>query len=99
MSFLRAAGGQSMEQSQMAANLAMAEREMEMMGDMFHRLSQLCHAKCISPRYLEEHLSKGESVCTDRCVAKFFDVSAMVGKMLSDRGEAMAAAAAAMPQQ
>lgn len=82
-----------------ASNLMAAEQEMDMMGDLFHRyifycsthlqcrLANTCHTKCISSKYHEEHLTKGESVCTDRCVSKFFDVSYMVGRKLAEHGQ------------
>jgi import inner membrane translocase subunit TIM10 len=41
-----------------------------------------CHSKCINQRYLEGDLSKGESVCIDRCVAKFFDADKKMGERL-----------------
>jgi mitochondrial import inner membrane translocase subunit TIM10 len=41
-----------------------------------------CHAKCINTRYTEGDLSKGESVCIDRCVAKFFEANKKVGERL-----------------
>lgn len=37
-----------------------------MITDVFNRLVSSCHAKCISTRYLEPDLNKGESVCVDR---------------------------------
>lgn len=40
-----------------------------------NRLVNSCHAKCISEKYLEPDLNKGEGVCIDRCTAKFFEVS------------------------
>lgn len=40
-----------------------------MITDVFNRLVDSCHAKCISTRYAEGDLNKGESVCVDRCVA------------------------------
>lgn len=39
------------------------------------RLTQSCYKKCIPPNYQESELNKGESVCLDRCVSKFFDVN------------------------
>jgi len=51
-----------------------------------------CHNKCISSRYAEPDLNKGESVCIDRCVAKFNDVQKKVGEKLQSRGAANAAA-------
>lgn len=41
-----------------------------------NRLVNSCHAKCISDKYHEPDLNKGEGVCIDRCTAKFFEVSA-----------------------
>jgi len=32
-----------------------------------------CFKKCIPSKYLESDLNKGESVCVDRCVAKYMD--------------------------
>lgn len=40
-----------------------------------NRLVNSCHAKCISEKYHEPDLNKGEGVCIDRCTAKFFEVS------------------------
>lgn len=45
-----------------------------------------CHSKCISPRYAEGDLNKGESVCIDRCVAKFFEVNKKVGEKMQSAG-------------
>ena len=47
-----------------------------------HRLSQSCTSKCIPPTYKEGELNKGESVCLDRCVAKFFEVHLKVGEKM-----------------
>lgn len=55
-------------------------------------LSRSCHAKCITPRYAEGDLNKGESVCIDRCVAKFFEVNKKVGEKLQGMGAGAAAA-------
>lgn len=41
-------------------------------------ITRSCHNKCVSPRYAEPDLNKGESVCIDRCVAKFFEVNKKV---------------------
>ena len=51
---------------------------------LYHTSS--CHAKCISPRYAEADLNKGESVCVDRCVAKFFEVNRKVGERMQQLG-------------
>lgn len=34
-----------------------------------------CHSKCVSTRYAEPDLNKGESVCIDRCVGKYFGMN------------------------
>lgn len=45
-----------------------------------------CRSKCIIPRYGEEELSKGEMVCIDRCVSKFFKTNLAVGDYLRASG-------------
>lgn len=53
-------------------------------ADLF--LVRTCHNKCISARYAEPDLNKGESVCIDRCVAKYFEVNKKVGEKLQAVG-------------
>ncbi|XP_001608089.1 mitochondrial import inner membrane translocase subunit Tim10 [Nasonia vitripennis] len=57
--------------------------EIEMMSDMYNRMTAACHRKCILPKYLEPELGKGESVCIDRCIAKYLDVHERIGKKLT----------------
>lgn len=57
--------------------------EIEMMADMYNKMTAACHKKCIPPKYKEAELGKGESVCIDRCVAKYLDVHEKVGKKLT----------------
>lgn len=57
--------------------------EIEMMADMYNRMTNACHRKCIPPRYRDPDLSKGESVCLDRCVAKYMDIHDKIGKRLT----------------
>ncbi|KAI0735407.1 Tim10/DDP family zinc finger-domain-containing protein [Earliella scabrosa] len=66
----------------------MATSELDMITDIFNRLVSSCHAKCISTRYAEGDLNKGESVCIDRCVAKFFEVNKKVGEKMQAVGAA-----------
>ncbi|RPD63171.1 hypothetical protein L226DRAFT_607024 [Lentinus tigrinus ALCF2SS1-7] len=66
----------------------MATQELDMITDIFNRLVSSCHAKCISTRYAEGDLNKGESVCIDRCVAKFFEVNKKVGEKMQAVGAA-----------
>jgi len=58
--------------------------EIEMMTDMYTRLTSACHKKCISPKYGDADLQKGESVCLDRCVAKYLEVHERIGKKLTE---------------
>ena len=76
-------------------NIAAAENELEMVTDLVRRLamtyifvcnfnvsmSKSCHEKCITPKYYEADLNKGESVCIDRCVAKYLDVNVRIGEV------------------
>ncbi|KAI0336047.1 hypothetical protein GY45DRAFT_1238800 [Cubamyces sp. BRFM 1775] len=68
--------------------LEMATQELDMITDIFNRIVSSCHAKCISTRYAEGDLNKGESVCIDRCVAKFFEVNKKVGEKMQAAGAA-----------
>lgn len=74
------------------AQIEAATAELDMITDVFNRLVSACHAKCISDRYAEADLNKGESVCVDRCVSKFFAVNAKVGEHMQAMGQAAGAA-------
>ncbi|KAF9118584.1 protein transporter tim10 [Mortierella sp. 14UC] len=76
--FMNQAGNQSVNMQ----NMAMAEQELEMVSDLFNRIVNSCHQKCIPKTYIEGDLNKGEAVCIDRCVAKFFEVNKSVGTKL-----------------
>lgn len=58
--------------------------EIEMMADMYNRMSQTCQKKCVPAKYNEADLSKGEGVCLDRCVAKYMEIHDRIGKKLTD---------------
>lgn len=45
-----------------------------------------CYSKCIGARFTGGELNKGESVCVDRCVAKYFEVNKMIGEKLQQMG-------------
>lgn len=49
-------------------------------------LVKSCTSKCIDTSYREADLNKGESVCLDRCVSKFFEVNVKVSEKM--QGEA-----------
>ncbi|XP_069759073.1 mitochondrial import inner membrane translocase subunit Tim10 [Narcine bancroftii] len=55
-----------------------------MMADMYNRMTRSCHRKCVPPNYKDPDLSKGESVCLDRCVAKYLDVHERLGRKLTE---------------
>ena len=76
MSFL--GFGSTAPQPTSEQKITAAETELEMVTDMFNRLSKSCTQKCIPKEYKEGELNKGESVCLDRCVAKFFEVNIKV---------------------
>ncbi|XP_067627631.1 mitochondrial import inner membrane translocase subunit Tim10 [Eurosta solidaginis] len=61
----------------------MQDMEIEMMSDLYNRMTNACHKKCIPPRYGEADLGKGEMVCIDRCVAKYLDIHEKIGKKLT----------------
>ncbi|KAG8709587.1 protein transporter tim10 [Ceratobasidium sp. 395] len=67
-----------------SATIEMATAELDMITDVFNRL--------VSTRYAEPDLNKGESVCIDRCVAKFFEVNRKVGEKLQSMGQGAAGA-------
>ncbi|KAG8698051.1 protein transporter tim10 [Ceratobasidium sp. 394] len=75
------------------AQIEMATAELDMITDVFNRLVSSCHSKCINTRYTEPDLNKGESVCIDRCVAKFFEVNRKVGEKLQTMGQGATGAA------
>jgi import inner membrane translocase subunit TIM10 len=51
-------------------------------------LIESCSKKCVDTSYREADLNKGESVCLDRCVSKFFEVNVKVSEKM--QGEAQA---------
>ncbi|KAH8548979.1 mitochondrial import inner membrane translocase subunit tim10 [Umbelopsis sp. PMI_123] len=79
-------GGFQSQQTVNPQNIAMAEQELDMVTDLFNRIVDSCYSKCIATDYQQNDLSQGESVCIDRCVAKFFDVNAKVGEKMQQMG-------------
>lgn len=80
MSFL-GLGGQNPNGPSNPQKLLAAEAELDMVTDMFNRLVESCHAKCIKTDYATGDLNGNESLCLDRCVAKYFDVNTKVGEV------------------
>ncbi|KAG2229874.1 hypothetical protein INT48_004000 [Thamnidium elegans] len=77
---------QSQQQTINPQNIALAEQELEMVTDLFNRITESCHKKCISKEYTQGELNQGEAVCIDRCVAKFLDVNSKVGEKMQQMG-------------
>ncbi|KAJ7225740.1 mitochondrial import inner membrane translocase subunit TIM10 [Mycena pura] len=86
MASLFGGGGSSSSGGLNPERLEMALTEMDTVTDLFNRMVASCQNKCIA-RYAEGDLSKGESVCIDRCVAKYHEVYGKVGEKLKIRGE------------
>lgn len=51
-------------------------------------LNRACAKKCVPNDYREGDLNKGESVCLDRCAAKFFDVHLKVSEQMQNEAQA-----------
>lgn len=68
------------------ARIAMAELELESMTSLFNNMLVTCRNKCIIPRYGEPELSKGETACIDRCVAKFVKSNQMISEYMKVSG-------------
>ncbi|XP_074573700.1 mitochondrial import inner membrane translocase subunit TIM10-like isoform X1 [Curcuma longa] len=62
--------------------LEIAKSEIELKVDLFNRLTKVCFDKCIEKRYKESELNMGENNCIDRCVAKYWQVTNLVGQLL-----------------
>lgn len=73
----------SFPQMDMSKMQLVQDLEIEMMADMYNRMTTACHKKCIPSKYKEAELGKGESVCLDRCVAKYLEIHEQIGKKLT----------------
>ncbi|CDR37373.1 CYFA0S01e10110g1_1 [Cyberlindnera fabianii] len=54
------------------------------MNTTFNTILRTCSNKCIPEEYGESDLTKGESVCIDRCVAKYFKANVKIGTVSID---------------
>ncbi|TEB39313.1 hypothetical protein FA13DRAFT_1809099 [Coprinellus micaceus] len=76
--------------------MEMAVTELDTVTDFFNRMVSSCYTKCVGGRYpADGDLNKGESVCIDKCVAKYNEVQKKVGEKLQSRGAAAQASGAA----
>ena len=55
---------------------------------VIERMMDQCFKKCVN-NYNEADLTKGESVCIERCVFKYLDVHTKAATRLSASGSAM----------
>lgn len=85
MSFL--GFGNSQPQLTSEQKITAAETELDLVTDMFNKLVDNCHKKCISNNYTDGALSTNESTCLDRCVAKYFETNVKVGENMQKMGQ------------
>ena len=62
------------------------EQQIEMMDAVFMKSIGSCGHKCIPPTYKDGELNKGESVCVQRCMNKFFKSLEVVSAQLAEIG-------------
>lgn len=86
MSFL-GFGGNAQPQLSSQQKIQAAEAELDLVTDMFNKLVDNCHKKCITTAYSEGELNKNESNCLDRCVAKYFETNVKVGEHMQQMGQ------------
>lgn len=85
MSFL--GFGNSQPQLNSDQKIKAAETELDLVTDMFNKLVDNCYQKCINKSYANGELDKNESVCLDRCVAKYFETNVKVGEHMQSMGQ------------
>ncbi|KAM6497922.1 Tim10/DDP family zinc finger domain containing protein, partial [Amanita muscaria] len=90
MSFLGRGGSVANNGGVNSEKIDMAMTELDTVTDFFNRMVNSCYAKCISQRFTEGDLTKGENVCIDRCVSKYNEVQKKIGEKLQAKGAASA---------
>ncbi|GMH40576.1 hypothetical protein BSKO_08480 [Bryopsis sp. KO-2023] len=63
--------------------VAIAKQEVEYRVELFNKMVSSCYQKCIDTKFKDGQLTVGENSCVDRCSAKYWQVVAMIGTMLS----------------
>jgi len=77
-----------MSNQEKAKAFDMAQLEMEYRVDLYNRMTASCFSKCMDTRYKEGDLNVGENSCVDRCAAKYWQVTGIVGQMLGGMQQA-----------
>lgn len=75
-----------MSDPEAAKAMAIAQQEMEYRVELFNRMVSTCFDKCIEKKHKDGDMNVGENSCTDRCTAKYWQVTGMVGQMLGGQG-------------
>ena len=70
---------------------------MEMMTDLFNKMTRLCHSKCVT-KHAEGDMNIGEMSCVDRCVGKYLQAQQQVGEVLKKVEDQMKQQQAAQQQ-
>ena len=58
-----------------------AELNMNMFVDFQSKAIETCRTRCVNEDYKFDNLGRAEAVCTDRCIAKFFETSQVIQEM------------------
>ncbi|KAG2201963.1 hypothetical protein INT47_000502 [Mucor saturninus] len=80
-------GGSQQSQTINPQNIALAEQELEMVTDLFNRIVDSCHEKCIKLDNGQGDLSQQDALCIDNCVAKFFETNSKVGEKMQNMSQ------------
>lgn len=66
--------------------LNIAQVQFDAMNASFGAMLRACQEKCIPHEYGESELNKGETCCTDRCIAKIHYANRLIGGLAQARG-------------
>jgi mitochondrial import inner membrane translocase subunit TIM10 len=66
---------------QPSQQLLEAELNLELFTNFTQAATNTCFLKCVSKEYKMDQLSKAEQVCSDRCIAKFFESNRIIQEL------------------